>query len=81
MISKNVILKTIDDVKYLQDVIKPFDLDADIKIGSYVVDARSFMGVMGIGMSHEVILVLHTDDIETTNNIFNALEQGGLVLW
>lgn len=78
MITKNMTLRTIDNVRIMQDIIKPFEIDIDLKLGSYVVDARSFMGVMGLDLSREVTMILHTDNKEIANNVFNALDKGGI---
>ncbi|MDO5407299.1 MAG: HPr family phosphocarrier protein [Eubacteriales bacterium] len=43
------------------NLMNQFEVDADIKFGHIVVDAKSLLGVMNIAQKKEVELILHSD--------------------
>lgn len=74
MQQKKISLNSIDKIKTMQDVLREYNIDADIKHELSVVDAKSFMGVMSLDLTRPVALVLHTDDRHMGNTIFSRLE-------
>lgn len=44
------------------NTVNQFDCDADLKLGSHIVDAKSLLGVMTLAIAHTVELILHTDE-------------------
>ena len=46
------------------------DYDIDYVCGKYTVDAKSLMGILSIGLDHECVAELHSNDDEKLNNKF-----------
>lgn len=45
MFTRNIKLTTINNVKDFVDDVNKFDEDVDISVGTYVIDAKSIMGI------------------------------------
>lgn len=43
-------------------IMSKCDFDADIKLGSCIVDAKSIVGVLSLAKARTVELILHTED-------------------
>ena len=46
------------------DEILDFVFDMDMKKGHVVVDAKSLLGIMHLGINNEIALQMYTDDCE-----------------
>lgn len=46
------------------------DYDIDYVCGKYTVDAKSLMGILSIGLEHECVVELHSNDNEKLNTKF-----------
>lgn len=44
------------------EIMSKCDFEADIKLGSCIVDAKSIVGVLSLAKSRTVELILHTED-------------------
>lgn len=55
-------LKNMFDAKHLAQVAMSCDFDVDYICGSYNVDAKSILGVLGLPMLEPAYLVLHTEN-------------------
>lgn len=60
----NIKLKSVDDAINFVDRIAQYDCDVDMISGSYYIDAKSMLGVIGVGANKEVILDLHMEESE-----------------
>lgn len=49
-------------------------IDIDAMVGSYTVDCKSPMGVMGLGAGKTVTIVIHTDNEEIADEFFEMIE-------
>lgn len=79
MICLTVKLLTLEKVKKMCDIVSAYPIDIDVRCGSYVVDAKSFMGVMGLNLSQNLQLVLHTDDPAMSDSVVGALKEVGIL--
>ena len=55
-------LNSIDKVKSFVNDITKFDYDFDLVSGSYVIDAKSIMGIFSLDLSKPIDLNIHADD-------------------
>lgn len=53
-----------DDVTAFVKAVNRFDCDIDLRRGSIIVDAKSFLGVMSISGDTDLELVIHSNDQE-----------------
>ena len=55
-------LNSIDKVKSFVNEITKFDYDFDLVSGSYVIDAKSIMGIFSLDLSKSIDLNIHATD-------------------
>lgn len=62
MVSFNITIDSIDKVVALVDKLNLLSFDVDALIGHIEIDAKSILGMLGIGTGTEVVLKAHVDD-------------------
>ena len=58
----HISLNSIDKVKAFVNEITKFDNDFDLVSGRYVIDAKSIMGLLSLGIPKEIFIVIHTNN-------------------
>lgn len=70
MISLNIALNTINDVKNFVTTVSKYDFDVSLSSGRYVIDAKSIMGIFSLDLSKSIKLEAECDqDSEFFNEI------------
>lgn len=64
MISKFVFLKSEKDAVDFVNTITKFPSDIDMLMGRYVIDAKSILGVLGLGVGKKVEIQILEDEAE-----------------
>lgn len=67
-------LNSKQDVNDFIDVCCKFKFDVDACYGHYIIDAKSWLGIMSFGLGKELTIILHTEDINKINK-FNVLTE------
>lgn len=62
MVTKNIRIDTIEDVKDFVTKVTRCSYDVDIVSGRYAIDAKSIMGIFSLDLSKPLELRLHSDD-------------------
>ena len=62
MISYEIFLKSIVDIKNFVNVVNTYDFDVDLESGRYTVDAKSIMGIFSLDLSKPINMHVHSDD-------------------
>lgn len=75
MVQLTITLLTLDKARRLCNILTAYPIDADVQYGSYVVDAKSLMGILGLDLSRELQLILHTDNPAISDSIISALKK------
>ncbi|MGI5960035.1 MAG: HPr family phosphocarrier protein [Massiliimalia sp.] len=57
-----ILLNTINDVKYFVNAVAKYEFDVDLISGRYAIDAKSIMGIFSLDLSKPITLQAHTDD-------------------
>ena len=57
-----IILKTEMEALELVNLLVKYPCDVDMVSGRYAIDAKSILGVLGLGLGKKVKLVIHADD-------------------
>ena len=57
----NFLLNSAEDALVLVDKVSKYDCDVELISGCHHVDAKSVMGVMGLGVKKELMLVVHDE--------------------
>ena len=52
----------VEDIKEFVDAASDCDFDVDISYDRVVVDAKSFLGVMGMGLGKALVVCCHGED-------------------
>lgn len=55
-------LNTLNDANGFVKAIDKYDYDVDAVCGRYVIDAKSIMGLLSLGIPKEIDVVLHTNN-------------------
>ena len=53
-----------EDIMEFVNVVQKYPYDMDMKKGHVVVDAKSLLGIMHLGINNEIALQMYTDDCE-----------------
>lgn len=56
MISVNISLSTISDVKNFVNIVSKYDFEVDLTSGRYVIDAKSIMGIFSLDLTKPIKL-------------------------
>ncbi len=54
MVSFEVMLNSINEVKDFVNIVSRYDFDIDLSSGRYVVDAKSIMGIFSLDLSKAI---------------------------
>ena len=63
MFSFQANLKTIEDVKHFVQASARMGCDIEIKVGPYIVDGKSIMGIFSLDRTAPVTILVHGDEI------------------
>jgi phosphocarrier protein HPr len=61
MVSTNIMLNTINDVKNFVNLVSKYDFEVDLTSGRYVIDAKSIMGIFSLDLSKPIKLDARCD--------------------
>lgn len=64
MVTVNVLLGSINDVKAFVNIVSKYDFDIDLTSGRYVVDAKSIMGIFSLDLAKAIKVEIHSDNAE-----------------
>ena len=64
MISFDIRLNNIDDVRRFVGITSASSVDIDLAVGRYLVDAKSIMGIFSLDLSKPVNVQIHADNQE-----------------
>lgn len=62
MVSVNIMLGAINDVKNFVNIVSKYDFEVDLTSGRYVIDAKSIMGIFSLDLSKPIKLDARCDD-------------------
>ena len=54
--------KSPDDIHEYVNTVSKYEFDIDMKKGRLIVDAKSILGIMNLGLNNVIQLTMHTDD-------------------
>ncbi len=64
MVTFNIMLNSINDVKNFVNLVNKYSFDIDLTSGRYVVDAKSIMGIFSLDLSKPIKVEIHSDDAQ-----------------
>ena len=62
MVTANIRLYTISDIRDIVNIAAKYDFDIDLKSGRYVVDAKSIMGIFSLDLMKPIELTAEIED-------------------
>lgn len=68
-------INTIEKAKDFIRISSTIAADLDIKVGRYIIDAKSIMGIYSIDLSRDVELIIHSTDEAECNTIKEKFRQ------
>ena len=75
MVTKSVLINTIDNVKKLCAAASNTEYDIDLISGRYVIDAKSIMGIFSLNLTKRLDIRVHTDDEVAANEFFEKISE------
>lgn len=64
--------KNPDDVKNFVETVEKYPYSMDMKSGRYIVDAKSLLGLMNLGLNKDIELDVYEEDC---SDLFDAIKQ------
>lgn len=64
--------KNPDDVKNFVETVEKYPYSMDMKRGRYIVDAKSLLGLMNLGLNKDIELDVYEEDC---SDLFDAIKQ------
>ena len=68
MSEMKITFKHPDEILDFVNTVSKYEFDMDMKKGHVVVDAKSLLGIMHLGINNEIALQMYTDDCEDDLN-------------
>ena len=65
-------LSSIQDVREFVEIVTRYDMEIDLSIGRYIVDAKSIMGIFSLDLMDKITLTAHSDN---TDKLFEELKK------
>ena len=59
-----VMLDGITAVKDFVTIVNDYKIETDLVVGRYLIDAKSIMGVLSLGLSQPLTVQIHSEDCE-----------------
>lgn len=67
-------LETANNAALFVTICNEFGCDIDAECGRYVLDAKSIMGVLSVGLDRELLITLHTDNLSVADEFEEAIK-------
>lgn len=64
MSEMKITFKNPDEILEFVNTVSKYDFDMDLKKGRFIVDAKSLLGIMHLGLNSEIKLQVYSDDCE-----------------
>lgn len=62
MITFEIRLNCQQKVVNFVNAVSKYDFDIDACIGHYIIDAKSILGMLGLGVNKKILIQAHTED-------------------
>lgn len=59
-----ITFKNTDEIREFVDTVSKYEFDMDMKKGRFVVDAKSILGIMNMGLNSGIRLQMYSDDCD-----------------
>lgn len=56
-----VVFKNVDEISNFVDIVSKYPYEMDLAKGRIVIDAKSLLGIVTLGVLNEVDLIIHSD--------------------
>lgn len=64
MSEMKVTFRNPDEILEFVNTVSKYEFDMDMKKGRVIVDAKSLLGIMHLGLNNEIELCMHSDDCD-----------------
>ena len=62
MVTKTIKLSLLENAKLFTEIASRYDFDIDLKVGRYIVNGKSVLGVCSLDMSKPITVEIYSDD-------------------
>lgn len=67
-----LVFSSVEEIIQFVNKAAKCDFDIDIRYNHIIIDAKSIVGIMGIGIGKEVEIICHTEDISPEGLLING---------
>lgn len=68
-------LSNMEQIEKLVNICESFNEDIDLSSGHIIVDAKSFMGVTGMGTEKELTITINSNDNTIKDSFYSKIEE------
>ena len=68
-------LPTLEDMNSFVNICSQFEEDIDYRIGRYIVDAKSVMGIISTTLGREANVTIHTDNSRIADSFVDHIHK------
>lgn len=65
---------SIDDVSRFVRICELYDFSVDAKVNHYIVDAKSFLGIIALGLDNAFEIIPHAPNLAKNMEMLNAIK-------
>ena len=64
MIKMKIVFKNMEDINKFVHIVRAYNYDMDLERGKFVVDAKSLLGIINLGLCTQITLTVHAESCE-----------------
>ena len=67
-------INTLEDADKIAKICEKYDEDIDFIVGRYIIDGKSYLGILSIGFDKNIKVIMHSNNYNKINNFYNKLK-------
>lgn len=64
----------IEEVNQFVDICEKFNFDIDAKVNHYIVDAKSLLGIIALGLQNEFEIIPHANSLSENMDMIDSIK-------
>ena len=67
-------INTLEDADKLAKICEKYEEDIDFVVGRYIIDGKSYLGILSIGFNKEINVIMHSSNYDKINKFHDKLK-------
>lgn len=68
-------INTLEDANELARLCEKYEEDIDLVVGRYIIDGKSYLGILSIGFDKNIKVIMHTNNYKRIDNFYTKLKK------